>query len=158
MSMLPKKQEKTRSIAATTKRAENGTFGTGALYSSEKYITTLDELRQEHGGITAILPAGKEYAVTAKQLTSILGVSEQRVITLMIERERLNGSPICACTRGYYLPNAPEELKKYLREFRSRHRRIGKTAEALEYALAQMQGQEVINEQNKKEAVASMGE
>lgn len=94
--------------------------------------------------IAPILCEGAENAQTAKALAAALGLSDVRSVTRQVECERLRGIPICACSGGYYLPRSATELASYTRRFGNRRRHIGKTAAALEYALAVMSGQEIV--------------
>lgn len=96
--------------------------------------------------IASMLCEGKEYAQTAKQIAKMIGAADTRIVTRQIERERLQGVPICAGDSGYYLPRNADELENYTKSFNARRKHISNTAIALEYALAKMQGQEMIKE------------
>ena len=92
--------------------------------------------------VAAYLDEGEENAITANDLAALVGVSDPRVITRAIERERLNGVPICASNDGYYLPSSAAELERYMKAFCRRRDRMRKTAIALRTALDRMTGQQ----------------
>ena len=77
------------------------------------------------------IPKGIENAVTQADLATLLQISERQVRSLINEARR-HGAVICSTcdgmTGGYYLPNAPDEVKPYLRMQESR---IRSAAEAI---------------------------
>ena len=66
--------------------------------------------------IHEILPAGRANPRTGRELATLCGC-DLRAVTAQIERERRDGWPICATSRGdpsgYYLPADDEELRSY---------------------------------------------
>lgn len=83
--------------------------------------------------ISEILPTGKENAITAKDLSSILGIST-REVSRKIEEERRKGTPICASCyqyKGYYLAADDDELQEYCKRLRHRETEIAKTRESI---------------------------
>ena len=137
-------QRKTRSSAATPERAEE----TAATTNDQKFSQSNDttERGQRQGGtLFKILPSGKENAVPGWKLVEILGLKDLRDLTQLVERERRDGSPICASTgaeKGYYLADGPEELEDYLRSLNRRVKNINRTVVHLEDTLSNMTGQQ----------------
>lgn len=95
----------------------------------QKQNTTKDGL------ISSIL-SGFENPMTAQEIMSVLDLSDPRLVTRLIERERRSGLPICAsndCKRpGYYLAESPAELESYTRSLRRRVKAVSGTLAALE--------------------------
>ena len=139
-------QRKTRSSAATPERAEE----TAATTNDQKFSQSNDttERGQRQGGtLFKILPSGKENAVPGWKLVEILGLKDLRDLTQLVERERRDGSPICASTgaeKGYYLADGPEALEDYLRSLNRRVKNINRTVVHLEDTLSNMTGQQRI--------------
>ena len=139
-------QRKTRSSAATPERAEE----TAATTNDQKFSQSNDttERGQRQGGtLFKILPSGKENGVAGWKLVEILGLKDLRDLTQLVERERRDGSPICASTgaeKGYYLADGPEELEDYLRSLNRRVKNINRTVVHLEDTLSNMTGQQRI--------------
>ena len=102
-------------------------------------------MRIEHLGesvdITTLIGCGQENAITAKHLALVLGKKSARDVTRIIERERADGIPICACNNGYYLADTPDELSFYISKFDRRQRSMATTRRGLEDALVEMTGQ-----------------
>ncbi len=97
--------------------------------------------------VAALLKPGKENAITAQDLAAMMGLSEARTISQLIYNERINGAPICACSRGYYLPETPEEFGKYLSGFTRRFISTKKTLDALKRTQRIVEGQTEIENQ-----------
>ena len=139
-------QRKTRSSAATPERAEE----TAATTNDQKFSQSNDttERGQRQGGtLFKILPSGKENAVPGWKLVEILGLKDLRDLTQLVERERRDGSPICASTgaeKGYYSADGPEELEDYLQSLNRRVKNINRTVVHLEDTLSNMTGQQRI--------------
>ena len=109
-------------------------YDTNTFYNLRKY-----------GKLTKVLPAGKENAVPGRKLVEILGLKDLRDLTQLVERERRDGSPICASTgaeKGYYLADGPEELEGYLQSLNRRVKNINRTVVHLEDTLSNMTGQQ----------------
>ena len=110
---------------------------------------TTNAPRRQALKITDYIPVGRDNPTTATALADALGFEDTRAITRMIERERLNGAPICAaCTGdhlGYYLAASPEELADYLHSFRRRSRNVQRTEAALNATYHRMTGQQHMN-------------
>lgn len=126
---------------------KNKPQGAEAQDSQHLYSTTKPPRRQALH-IVDYISTGRDNPTTATALAAMLGV-DTRAITRMIERERLNGAPICAvCTGdnlGYYLAASPQELADYLHSFRRRSRNIQRTAAALTATYHRMTGQQNMN-------------
>lgn len=84
--------------------------------------------------IAELLTAGIENAITGRALARVLDC-DMRTITAQIERERRNGAPICAKsrgkTRGYYLAADQSELNEYCNALQHRAGQLFKTRGAL---------------------------
>ena len=139
------KNEKTRPVAATTKRAmveETAAFG-GAAASFYNNSTTQKRSRQ----VSDFLPIGAENAVSGSKIAESLGL-ELRDVTRQIERERQRGVAICAAVagneRGYFLAQNAGELALYIRSLNRRIKNVQKTLRALDSTLADMCGQQEI--------------
>lgn len=91
--------------------------------------------------ITEILLKGSENALTGKQLARICGC-DIRTVTEQIERERREGSPICAnmsgVNAGYYLAANEHELDTYCGKLHKRASELYKTRQALLCVLQQI--------------------
>ena len=130
------KSEKTRSVAATTKRAEAAAFG-GAAASFYEHSTTRKRARQ----VCDYLLTGAENALDAKTLARLLEC-DRRTVTQRIERERRRGMPICAAVtgrnRGYFLPASPAELEQYVSSLNRRVKEVSLTLNACTKTLKKM--------------------
>ena len=139
-------QRKTRPVGDATERSEETAATTNDQNFSQSNDTT--ERGQRQGGtLFKILPSGKENAVPGWKLVEILGLKDLRDLTQLVERERRDGSPICASTgaeKGYYLADGPEELEDYLRSLNRRVKNINRTVVHLEDTLSNMTGQQRI--------------
>jgi len=123
----------TKNAALDATNIENGvelkSVGRAALPCSEYDSIT-------GNGVISRALSGCREPVTAEELACILGVDDRRVITRMVQHERLHGAPICAsCDAerpGFYLARRPEELDRYLRSLDRRIRAVSSTFRALE--------------------------
>lgn len=132
------------SVGAPERAAEMAACGRAAIPYFED--TTFCEIRKP-GKLTKIIPTGKENAVPGWKLVEILGLKDLRDLTQLVERERRDGSPICASTgaeKGYYLADGPEELEDYLKSLNRRVKNINRTVVHLEDTLSNMTGQQRI--------------
>lgn len=93
--------------------------------------------------IADILAEGAENARTGRELATIL-CCDIRTITEQVERERRDGQPICATSRGenagYYLAADAEELANYCNRLKKRALELFKTRQALIRVLKQLPG------------------
>jgi len=82
--------------------------------------------------IHELLSTGSENGVGLRSLANMAQLSE-REVRLSIQRERLNGIPICSNNKdGYYLPASEWEKNRCVKSLRHRAREILKVASALE--------------------------
>ena len=124
-------KENTRPSVAAPERAMETAALSGAVIFCE-YSTTAAAGRQRK--VSDLLNRGRENAVPLRHLKKLLEV-DGRTARLMIERERREGTPICADNAtGYYLPSTDEEKAACVRSMRHRAREIMKTARAIEQA------------------------
>ena len=94
--------------------------------------TTAAEGRQRK--VSDFLSHGRENAVPLRHLKKMME-TDGRTVRLMIQQERLSGTPICADNlTGYYLPATEEERTTCVRSMRHRAGEIMKTARAIERA------------------------
>lgn len=122
---------KTRPGAGTPERAtETAAFGEATI--SCNHSTTAAAGRQRKA--SEFLSHGRENAVPLRHLKKLLEV-DGRTVRLMIQQERLAGTPICADNlTGYYLPSNEAEKTAFVRSMKHRAGEIMRTARAIEQA------------------------
>lgn len=85
--------------------------------------------------IFELLTEGRENARTARDLAKLTGL-DRRAVSLLVERERRAGKPICATcdgtAPGYYVAADRDEMQRYCDNLRHREQEIAKTREACE--------------------------
>lgn len=90
--------------------------------------------------------SGSDSPMTAQEIMRILDLSDPRLVTRLIERERRAGLPICASTDtkrpGYFLADTPEELEDYTRSLRHRVQAVSRTLAAMEETHDKWTGQQ----------------
>lgn len=83
--------------------------------------------------IFELLSTGRENARTARELAQMTG-TDRRAVSLIVERERRAGKPICATcdgnAPGYFIPADRDEMQDYCDSLRHREREIAKTRKA----------------------------
>ena len=83
--------------------------------------------------IYELLMTGEENATTARDLAKMAGLN-RRQVSILIERERRAGRPICATcdskNPGYYIPVNREDMQRYCRRLEHREAEIARTREA----------------------------
>lgn len=122
-------KENTRPSVAAPERAMETAALSGAVISCD-YSTTAAAGRQRK--VSDLLNRGRENAVPLRHLKTLLD-ADGRTVRLMIQHERLTGTPICADNlTGYYLPANEEEKSACVRSMRHRAAEIIKTALAIE--------------------------
>jgi len=93
--------------------------------------------------IAEYLTEGKENARTGREIAAFFGC-DLRTVTEQIERERRDGQPICATSRGespgYYLAADADELQSYCDRLKGRAIELFKTRQALIRVLKQLPG------------------
>jgi len=91
--------------------------------------------------IFELLSTGRENARTARELAAICG-TDRRSISLLVERERRAGKPICAtcdgAAPGYYIAADRAEMEQYCDNLRHREREIAKTRRACAATIADL--------------------
>ena len=118
---------------------------TGAA-TSARAGSFLQPQHNTKGGLIASILSGRDNPLTCQEIMSALSLSDPRVVTKIIERERRAGLPICASNNGkrpgYYLADSPDELKNYMRSLRHRVKAVSGTLAALERAHDTWTGQQ----------------
>ena len=91
--------------------------------------------------ISELLQTGAENGRTLRQLVALTGLDECSV-RLQIQRERKIGKLILSnCKNGYYLPEHPEDVQRFVRSMSHRAAEISAIARTAEAALAGFTGQ-----------------
>lgn len=129
-------------------RPAGGTAGAGqgtetkAVTFSDFHCTSTSRSCQR---VFPLLGHGKENAVPGHELAALLGLSDLRELTRIVERERAAGIPVCAtCDSqqpGYYLACEPSELAAYIRSLDRRLHNVRRTRDRLADTLEEMTGQ-----------------
>ena len=96
--------------------------------------------------IYELLDWGAENALSRRDLAAITGLTDREVRRL-VARERKRGLPIVTNTDrgGFYLPESPEELVRFIRSMRHRAMETVAAANAMERTLLEALGQERID-------------
>ena len=125
------KNENTRPAGGTAERAEETAAFSGVAISCD-YSNIAAAGRQIK--VSDYLNHGQENAVPLQHLKKLME-TDGRTIRLMIQQERLAGTPICADNlTGYFLPATENEKTACVRSLRHRAGEIMKTARAIERA------------------------
>lgn len=123
-------------------RAKMETAAIGKAAISCEYLTTPTAGRQPK--IAALLSHGAENATPLRQLVAITGLPE-RVVRRQIQAERKAGALIMADNRcGYFLPEGPDDLKRFYRSMAHRADEIMSAARMAEAAYLDALGQTVL--------------
>lgn len=105
--------------------------------SHRNYSTVL----RKKPSVFELLSVGSEQGVTLRQLVALTGLDE-RSVRLQIQRERKAGKLILSnCKDGYYLPEHPEDVQRFVRSMSRRAAEISAIARTAEAALADFTGQ-----------------
>lgn len=124
--------------AATPARAAGN--GLETLYPTKNYSTS----SRKTPSISELLYTGAENGTTLRELVALTGMNE-RLVRLEIQRERKAGKLILSNNRdGYFLPECPEDVRRFARSMSRRAAEIAGVARAAETALADMTGQECL--------------
>ena len=124
--------------AGTPARAAGN--GLETLYPMKDYNTIL----RKTPSISDLLHSGAENGTTLRELVALTGMNE-RVVRLKIQQERKDGKLILSNNRdGYFLPECPEDVRRFARSMSRRAAEIAGVARAAETALADMTGQECL--------------
>ena len=104
--------------------------------------------------IADALYTGSENARTGRELARLFNC-DIRAITARIEKERREGAPICATSRGdtpgYYLPADDQELLDYCDRLKGRAVELFRTRQALIKTLKQYQAEREAAESEQEE-------
>ena len=91
--------------------------------------------------IYPLIPQGRDNAVGLRDLVRLTGLEDRRV-RMLIQRERLAGRLILSDNEhGYFRPDNPEEVRRFVRSMTHRAKEICKTITAAENALADLEHQ-----------------
>ena len=124
--------------AATPARAAGN--GLETLYPTKNYSTS----SRKTPSISELLYTGAENGTTLRELVALTGMNE-RVVRFKIQQERKAGKLILSNNRdGYFLPECPEDVRRFARSMSRRAAEIAGVARAAETALADMSGQECL--------------
>lgn len=122
-------KEKAPTSAATLAEAAAGTTACRASIPIFDCTTTAAGRQRK---VSNFLSHGRENAVPLRHLKKLME-ADGRTVRLMIQQERLSGTPICADNlTGYYLPANEEERAACVRSMRHRAVEIMRTARAIE--------------------------
>ena len=109
---------------------ENGPVSQTAHASANN--DTTDGAGRQLFRVSDLLHPGAENAIPRRELMTLTGLSD-RELRLMIQKERLSGTPICANNKtGYYLPGSDQERAECVKSMRHRSAEIARTADAIE--------------------------
>ena len=118
------------SAATLTGAVENGSVCETAQPSTKDSIISAGDSQTFR--VADLLLVGEEHALPMKHLRSVTG-RPSRELRAMIQRERLEGTPICANNRsGYFLPETDQERSRCVKSMRHRASEILKSAAAIE--------------------------
>lgn len=121
--------------AGTPARARKDDFAVN--HSVSDFITSAGKSLH----IFELLQTGAENGVTLRELVAMTGMNE-RLVRLKIQQERKAGKLILSNNRdGYFLPECPEDVRRFARSMSRRAAEIASVARAAETALADLAGQ-----------------
>ena len=97
--------------------------------------------------ILALLPCGKENAISAEELRMKIGAGSLREVRQYVADARLSGKLICSGITGYYKPASLEEIREFVQRM---ERQAKSTFAVIKTARAALQGLEAleVNEQD----------
>ena len=70
--------------------------------------------------IYEILSKRKGQAIKADEMLLLCGLPNDRALRKQVELERIDGRVICGTSRGYYIPETPEEVRAFVKVMESR--------------------------------------
>lgn len=87
--------------------------------------------------LLALIPHGAENAVSARDLSFMLGCRYRMITSTVFFLRTVKDIPICSNQRGYYLPDRKQidDLRHYIRTMNSRRRKIKAATESAERLL-----------------------
>ena len=113
------------SVGAPRRPVENEISGQTPCISTS--ILPAEGKKHNHF-VSDVLLSGRENAITGSELIKLLGLDRLRDLTMLIERERRQGSAICASVNaqqpGYYLASSSDELEAYIQSLNRRIKNI----------------------------------
>ncbi len=125
-----------RPDAATSERIGAGKAAWGAFFPYHDF-NTVPRRRQ----VSSFLRVGKEHAIKLGDLAALTGMGE-RALRRQIQRERQRGALIISdCRSGYFLPETAEDIRVFVGQMKHRAREINSVCRAAEIALAEAEGQ-----------------
>lgn len=128
--MRKKAKDDRPTVGAVRRSVENGPVSQTAHASTTNDTTPAAERQPLQ--ISDLLLHGEQNALPMKYLKELTGL-DSRTIRLMIQQERLSGTPICANNKtGYYLPGSDQERSECVKSMRHRSAEIARTADAIE--------------------------
>lgn len=79
----------------------------------------------QHRTLIMIKDRHKEHPITGSEIMVFLDIKDKdnkagANLRSIINALRDKGYPICACARGYYYPQNPDELREYIDQFQGR--------------------------------------
>lgn len=93
--------------------------------------------------VADFLPRGAENAIPSRHLVDMLGFRSVRDLQKAIERERNDGAvilSICTDGGGYFLPDTPDEIRRFIRTLSARARNTDKSLESARAELRRLEG------------------
>lgn len=98
------------------------------------------------GFVSRHLSHGLGNAISGESLVNMLRLKNLRELTQLVERERRDGSPICASTDkrhpGYFLATDADELALYIKALDRRLHNVGLTRKYCAKTLKKMQDEQ----------------
>ena len=135
--MLCEREKAPANVAASARAMGNGLE---TLYPMNDYSTVL----RKTPSISDLLHTGVENGTALRELVAATGLNE-RVVRLKIQQERKAGKLILSNNKdGYFLPERPEDVRRFARSMSRRAAEISSIARAAEAALADLAGQECL--------------
>jgi len=132
------RENKNRPNAATSGQSAENEISGQTPYISTSILPA--EGKKHNHFVSDVLSSGHD-AITGSELIKLLGLERLRDLTMLIERERRQGSAICASVStqrpGYYLADSPDELEAYIQSLNRRIKNIEITRLHLRQTLEQ---------------------
>lgn len=124
------KAEKKKAIPVVVRRDGDGEQLSFPSFSFSDSQNSTD-IQAAQGLISSLLPSGAKRAVSLRRLADITNLST-REVRRAIQRQRLDGMPICEHGSGYFLAETEAERARWVSSMRSRAREILRVARAVE--------------------------
>ena len=135
--------------ALNGRNIENGKETKGIGKPSIPTVNNIINGESQQGVIESLLHKGEENAIRAETLMDMIGESDRRQLSKMIEGERRNGALILSSGRGgYYLPadgaKGRDEMRRHLSALDHRAKSTLAVGKPVREALKVIDGQEEI--------------